>query len=96
MQLNITGHNMELTPALRAFTEKKFQRLKAHQDTITSTHITFNSDKLNQIAEAQIHVPGHTIIAKAESDNIYASIDLLMDKLLRQLNKYKEKQTDHR
>ena len=96
MPLNITGHNIELTPALREFTEKKFKRLKAHQDTITSTHITFNINKLNQIAEAQIHVPGHTIVAKAESDNMYTSIDLLIDKLLRQLTKYKEKQTDHR
>lgn len=96
MQLNITGHNIELTPALREFTEKKFERLKAYQESITSTHVTFNVDKLNQIAEAQIHVPGQMIVAKAESESMYAAIDALIDKLVRQLKKYKEKHTDHR
>ena len=96
MQLNITGHNVKCTPTLRQFIQKKFERLKAHQKSITSTHITFNVDKLNQIAEAHIHVPGHMIVAKAESANMYAAIDALIDKLLRQLKKYKEKQPDYR
>lgn len=98
MQLNITGHNVELTSALREFTEKKFEKLKAkaHQDNITSTHITFSADKLNQIAEAQIHIPGYIIVAKAESETMYAAIDALISKLLRQLKKHKEKHTGHR
>jgi len=96
MSTQMTGHNLDLTPALREFTEKKLKRLKAYTDTITSTHITFNIDNLNQIVEAQITVPGNTIHAKAESDSMYAAVDTLIDKLLRQLKKYKEKHTDHR
>jgi len=96
MQLNITGHNVELTDALRKFTEKKFNRLKVYKDQITSTHITFNIDNRNQIAEAQIHIPGHMVVAKAESDDLYTSIDALIHKLEKQLKKYKEQQMDHR
>lgn len=96
MNITMTGHNYELTQELREFTEKKFEKLKPHSDTITSTHVIFNTDNLNQIAEAQIHVPGQTIVAKAESETMHAAVDALIDKLVRQLNKYKEKHTDHR
>lgn len=96
MQLNITGNNIELTDALRSFTEKKFERLKVYKDAITSTHITFNVDKRNQIAEAQIHIPGHMVVAKAEAEDMYAAIDALIDKLDKQLKKHKEQKTDHR
>lgn len=58
MQMQMTGHNMDITQALREFTEKKLQRLEIYTDTITSTHITFNVDHSNQIVEAQINVPG--------------------------------------
>lgn len=96
MQLNITGNHIELTDALREFTEKKFDRLNAFQDLITSIHITFNVEKLNQIAEAKLHVPGLTVVAKSESEDLYAAIDSLVDKVQRQLVKYREKQTAHR
>ena len=96
MQTQLTGHHIEVTDALRDFTEKKLKRLKSHVDTITNIHVTFNVDKLNQIAEAQVAVPGSTIHAKAESENMYNSIDALVDKLLRQLDKYRDKQTEHR
>jgi len=96
MQTQMTGHNVDLTPALKEFTEKKIEKLNAYADTITSTHITFNIEHLNQIVEAQLTVPGNTIHAKAESDNMYTAIDAMIDKLMRQLKKYKEKHTDHR
>ena len=65
MQTQITGHNIEITNALREFTEKKLQRLQKHVDNITSVHITFDVDKDDQIVEGQIVVPGSTIHAKA-------------------------------
>ena len=95
MNIQMTGHNLEITPAIREFTEKKFSKLKPKTDDITNIHITFDKDKLNQIAEAQIHVPGQTIHAKAESNqSLYNAIDALVDKLSRQLIKYKEKHAD--
>jgi putative sigma-54 modulation protein len=96
MTLQFTGHHIEVTPALKEFTEKKFARLKPHSDYITSIHVTFTVDKLSQIAEAQVAVPGQVIHAKADSEDMYNSIDALTDKLSRQLTKYKEKNTSHR
>lgn len=95
MTPQLTGHHIEITPALREFTEKKLARLKPHDEYITSIHVTFNVDKLDQIAEGQIQVPGQTIHAKATNENMYSAIDALIDKLSRQLVKYKEKHTNH-
>lgn len=96
MQTQITGHHVEITDALREFTEKKLQKLSSHVDRITNVHVTFNVDKLRQIAEANVSVPGSMIHAKAESENMYETIDALVDKLMRQLDKYKEKISGHR
>jgi len=95
MTPQFTGHHVEITPALREFTEKKLSRLKPHNNSITSIHITFNVDKLSQIAEGKVSVPGQTIHAKAENESMYNAVDALVQKLSRQLVKYKEKQTNH-
>lgn len=95
MNPQMTGHHVEITPALREFTEKKLSRIKPHSDLITSMHITFNVDKLSQIVEAQVSVPGQTLFAKAEDENMYNAIDAMISKLSRQLVKYKEKMTNH-
>jgi putative sigma-54 modulation protein len=89
--IQFSGHGGELTPILQEFVNKKFERLQKHFDRITSIHVFFNIDKLLQIAEATIHIPGHEIYAKAESEDMYKTIDLLVDKLDRQLDKHKGK-----
>ena len=91
----LTGHHVEITEALREFTEKKLTHLQAHTIAITHIHIVFTIDKLNHIAEGQIAVPGQTLQAKAEDENMYNAVDSLIDKLSRQLIKYKEKHTSH-
>lgn len=96
MQINFTGHNMEITPALRQFAEEKFDKLERHFDKITSINVVFHIEKLRQIAEATILVHKAELHASAESDNLYTAIDLLMDKLDKQLIKHKEKMKDHR
>lgn len=96
MNTQFTGHNLEVTQALREFTEKKLKKLTAKREFITHIHVTFNVDKLVQIAEASVSVPGHIIHAKAEANEMYQAIDNLVDKLIRQINKYREKQTEHR
>lgn len=96
MQINITGHRLDVTPSLRTFTEEKFERLERHFDKITTINVVFDVEKLRQIAEATILVAKGEIHASAESEDMYAAIDLLVDKLNRQLMKHKEKIIDHR
>ncbi len=95
MQIQITGQNLEITEAIRSYAEKKLQRIVSIADKINHIHLTFHIEKLNQIAEANISVPGSQIHAEASSENIYESIDKLIDKLSRQLKKYKDKVTNH-
>ena len=95
MQLNVSGHHVEVTTALREYVESKFERLQRHFDQITNTEVTLIVDKLVQKAEATVHVAGADIFAAAESEDMYAAIDALADKLDRQLIKYKEKARGH-
>lgn len=95
MNTQITGNNMEVTAALRELTEKKLKKLSSHIDSITSIHITFNVDNLSQIAKAQVAIPGKTIHASAESEDMYKTIDLLIKKLILQIDKHKDKTTNH-
>lgn len=91
MLINITGHHIDVTPALRAFTEEKFDKLERHFDQIKSINVVFNVEKLRQIAEATVHVNKGELHATSESEDLYAAIDALIDKLERQLSKHKEK-----
>ncbi len=96
MQINFTGHRMDLTPALRTFTQEKFDKLERHFDKITAINVVFDVEKLRQIVEATILVSKGELHASSESEDMYAAIDILVDKLDRQLIKHKEKLRDHR
>jgi len=93
--IQFTSLKTEASDQLRKFTSEKFIRLNKFASNITSIQVTFNVDKLRHIAEANLHVPKTEIHAKAESDDMYKTVDILVDKLMRQLAKYKEKITDH-
>ena len=95
MQIPMTGRNIEITPAIRSYAEKKIQRINSLADKITHIHLTFHTEKVNQIAEANLSLPGLQIHAKASSEDIYESIDKLVDKITSQINKHKGKSTDH-
>lgn len=96
MQINLTGHRMEVTPALKSFTEEKLDRLEKHFDKIMSINVVFDVEKLRQIAEATVLVAKGELHASSESEDMYAAIDGLVDKLDRQLIKHKEKLQNHR
>jgi putative sigma-54 modulation protein len=96
MHIHITGHHIEVTTSLRTFTEEKFNKLERHFDQITAINVVFDVQKLRKIAEATILVSKGELHASAESEDMYAAIDLLVDKLNRQLMKHKEKILDHR
>lgn len=95
MQINITGHHLDLTDALRDLVQSKFTKLKRHFDHVTNVHVVLTVEKKIQKAEATVHVSGQDIFAQSESLDMYASIDGLIDKLDRQIIKYKEKLGDH-
>ena len=95
MQLSVTGHHVEITPALRSYLEKKCERLVRHFDQLIDAHWVLTVEKLRQKAEATLHVRGETIHAVAEDADMYAAIDALADKLERLVRKHKEKATDH-
>jgi putative sigma-54 modulation protein len=95
MQLNVTGHNIEVTPALRGYVEKKIDRISRHFDQVIDVHCVLTVEKLRQKAEATLHVSGSTIHADASEANMYAAIDILTDKLDRRVKKHKEKKCDH-
>ncbi|WP_339806577.1 ribosome hibernation promoting factor [uncultured Marinobacter sp.] len=94
MQLNISGHHVELTPALKEYITEKFDKLERHFDHISNCQVTLAVEKVRQMAEATLHVVGGEIHAKAENEDMYAAIDGLVDKLDRQILKHKEKNVD--
>ncbi len=94
MQLNISGHHIEVTDSLKSYVTEKLQRLERHYDHITNAHVILSVDKLKQRAEATLHISGAEVFADADCTDLYAAIDKLADKLDRQILKYKEKTVD--
>ncbi len=97
MQLSITGRHLDVTDALKEYVTSKITRLERHYDHITNVQVVLAVDKLTQRAEAIIHAGhGQEIFADAESEDLYAAVDALSDKLDRQLIRRKEKLSNHR
>ena len=95
MQINVTGHHVDITPALRKYVTSKFERLARHFDNVRDVHAVLTVEKLQHKAEADLRVSGNHIHADAIEGDMYAAIDVLIDKLDRQIKKHKEKLTDH-
>lgn len=95
MQINLTGHHVEITDSLRDYVETKFTKLERHFDHINNVHVILNVEKLNQKAEATLHLDGGEVFATSEHNHMYAAIDGLIDKLDRQVIKHKEKIKRH-
>lgn len=95
MQLTITGHHIDVTPALRNKVESKLAKLERHFDHLTDIHCVLTVEKLEHRAEATVNLTGGTIHADASEQDMYAAVDSLVDKLDRQVVKHKEKLQDH-
>jgi putative sigma-54 modulation protein len=91
MNLTISGHHLEITPAIRDYVATKLDRVKRHFDHVINVTTIMRVDKLVHKVEASLHVKGHDFHAHSEDTNMYAAIDLLADKLDRQIVKHKEK-----
>ncbi|HEY9149860.1 MAG: ribosome hibernation promoting factor [Gammaproteobacteria bacterium] len=95
MNINLTGHHVDITEPLRDYVNSKFDRLERHFDHVTDVHVVLGVEKLRHKAEATMHISGGTLFADAIEEDMYAAIDGLVDKLDRQVKKHKEKITDH-
>ena len=95
MQINLSGHHVEITESLRNYVDTKFEKLERHFDNINNVHVILNVEKLSQKAEATLHLAGGEVFANSEHTDMYAAIDGLIDKLDRQVIKHKEKQKRH-
>lgn len=95
MQLDISGHHVDITPALRGYVKNKCERLERHFDHVTDIHVVLSVEKLQHKAEATLHVSGGKLFADAVDSDMYAAIDCLTDRLDRQIKKHKEKRSSH-
>lgn len=92
MNISLTGHGIELTEALRNFTEEQFAKLERHSDKITKIHVVLSTENKRQKAEANLHIArAKDIHGVSTTDDMYKSIDELVEKIERQLIKQKEK-----
>jgi len=95
MNLNISGHHVEVTPPLRDYVLSKLKRVERHFDHLISAEVILSVEKMRQKAEATIHASGANLHAEAIDGDMYAAIDILIDKLDQQTRKHKEKLRDH-
>jgi putative sigma-54 modulation protein len=100
MNLTISGHHLEVTPALREYVLTKLDRVTRHFDQVVDITVLLCVEKLSekerrQRAEVTLHVKGKDLFAECSSEDLYAAIDQLMDKLDRQVVRHKSKVQDH-
>ncbi len=96
MRVHLSGHHVDVTPALRGYVEKKLSRVTRRFDHLIDVHCILTVEKLRHKAESTVFVRGSTIYADAVEDDMYAAIDALIDKLDRRVRKHKERVRDHR
>jgi putative sigma-54 modulation protein len=95
MNLTITGHHLEVTPAIRGYVEEKLKKVTRHFDNVIDVTVILTVEKLNHKAEVNLHVAGRDIYVESIEADMYAAVDVLVDKLDRQVLKHKEKANGH-
>src|ERR1700674_3998906 len=95
MNLTICGHHMAVTPAIRSYVEGKLARIRRHFDHVIDVNVILTVDHLDRKAEITCHVSGKDIFARSNDPDLYAAIDALVDKLDRQIIKYKDRLSAH-
>lgn len=95
MNLHLTGHHLEITPALRDYVGQKLERITNHFDQVINVKVTLSVEKLKHKVEVTLHAPGNDLHTECSGDDMYSAIDLVTDKLDRQVLRHKEIQADH-
>jgi len=95
MNVQVSGHHVEVTPAIRDYVLSKLERVQRHFDQVIEMNVILSVQKLKQKAEISVHMPGKDIHVESDDADMYAAIDLMMDKLDRQIIKHKQKAYAH-
>lgn len=95
MNINIIGRHLEITPALKQHIENKFIKIKNHFKDVLDVKFILSVEKVHSLVDATIRLPHLDINAKSIDEDMYKAIDLVINKLDRQVIKYKEKYKDH-
>jgi putative sigma-54 modulation protein len=91
MNLHLTGHHVEITPAIREYVTTKLEKINRHFEHVIDVNVVMTVEKLDQKIEANVHLSGKDIHVQAHDGDMYAAIDGLIDKLDRQVIKHKER-----
>jgi len=100
MSLKISGHHLDVTPSIHQYVSEKFERVSRHFDQVGDIKVLLSIEKQKekdrrQHAECSIHVKGHDFFAETAHEDLYAAVDLLVDKIDQQVSKHKTKVQDH-
>jgi putative sigma-54 modulation protein len=95
MNLSITGHHLDVTPSIREYIHTKMTRVLRHFDHVIDTQVILSIEPLKHRAEITLHVPGKDIHCEAIDENLYAAIDLLIDKIDRKVIQHKNRAQNH-
>lgn len=100
MNLTISGHHLDVTPALRNYVTDKLERVTRHYDGLVDIKVILTVEnqrekQLRQKAECSIHVKGNDMFAESANADLYAAVDELMDKLNRQVISHKDRIKNH-
>lgn len=95
MNLKISGHHVEVTPAIREYVMNKLTRVLRHFDQVIDAQVIMTVEGTRQKAEISVHVRGRDLYCDATDVDLYTAIDLMMDKLDRQVIKHKDKLQAH-
>ncbi|MBB3222872.1 ribosome hibernation-promoting factor, HPF/YfiA family [Pseudoduganella umbonata] len=100
MNLTISGHHIDVTPAIREYVQNKLERVRRHFDQLIDVSVILSVDNLTekekrQKAEINLRMSGKTVFVESVAQDLYAAIDTLIDKLDRQVMKHKDKVQNH-
>jgi putative sigma-54 modulation protein len=96
MNLHVTGHHLDVTPAMRAYLTSKLERVMRHFDHLMDVSVILSTEREQRKVEANVRLSGKSLFAESRDVDMYAAIDALVDKLDRQILKHKEKRADPR
>ena len=96
MNIKLTGNHVEITDSMREYVISKISKITRHFDHVIDVSVILSVEKLKQKAEGNVHIRGKDIFVETDSEDMYASIDSLVDKLDRQILKHKEKNLERR
>src|SRR3989304_8318915 len=96
MNIIVTGRHLEVTPALKKYAEEKIKKFNRYLSNISEAIVTLSIEKYRHKVEVLLKVNGVLIQAEGITGEIYSSIDEVVEKLERQVKRYKEKLVSHR